>query len=272
MTHQRHFLPHCDRILVLKGGFQHALGTYSQLAPSALTELAQLQQDTELDDSVYDNQIPNRNGQLGQKAQTALQGMLAGPVQATVDAEVPAAAAAASHEAHAADQGLTGQQDGALAASVPPDSLATLATAATAATAVAADTSIDPSNQCSIPQALLPLQSTAATTQEATMGQQARLGQVQGHQQPSAFCPGQLVPKKIVLPPRVDLRWGPIKLGERWVSRLRGHGKADKASDQNKQPEIDALGKEHAQLNQQEARATGQHFAYLDMTWAQNLW
>lgn len=58
MTHQRQFLPYCDRILVLKHGAEKALGTYSELASSALTELTQLQDEAEIDDAIYDQQLP----------------------------------------------------------------------------------------------------------------------------------------------------------------------------------------------------------------------
>ena len=259
MTHQRHFLPHCDRILVLKDGHQRALGTYSQLAPSALTELAQLQEETELDDAVYDDQIPASDGQPRQ-AQTALQGTQAGPIQATVNIEVPAAAAAASQEAAAADD-LTHAQhnDGILASSVPPDSLATLATAAPAATAVAQTTS-NSTTAVQQPASLLP------AAAEATAAGQGRRAQGQGHQQPTAFCPAELTPKRVVLPPQVDRRWGPVKLWERWWDRLRGHAKSKKGIDADAELEPEAPEKEQAQkqaqLNQQEARATGKNFAH----------
>ena len=48
ITHQRQYLPQCDRVLVLRGGSVHAIGTPSELAPMKLPEL----QATEGDHSV----------------------------------------------------------------------------------------------------------------------------------------------------------------------------------------------------------------------------
>ena len=39
ITHQRQYLPQCDRVLVLRGGRVHALGTPQELAPVKLPEL-----------------------------------------------------------------------------------------------------------------------------------------------------------------------------------------------------------------------------------------
>jgi ATP-binding cassette subfamily C (CFTR/MRP) protein 4 len=39
VTHQRQYLPRCDRVAVLRGGRLVALGTWEQLAPLQLPEL-----------------------------------------------------------------------------------------------------------------------------------------------------------------------------------------------------------------------------------------
>ena len=271
VTHQRHFLPYCDRILVLKDGRQRALGTYSQLASSALTELTQLAQETELDDAVYDEQIPMQAtpsnskrvvDESGTESKSALQALNAGPVQATLDAEVPAATVAASQIAKAADHLITGQHmDGGLASSVPPDSLATLATATTASAAVAAagtdlhtgDVSaaihaeVLPSDKL-VPDKLVPEQKLDGLNMQPSG---------QGHKEQAAFCPAHVVKKKFVLPPKVDLRWGPVQVCEKWYFRFRGYRKAHKPEDEGVLEEEE--GKEQAQLNQQEGRATGMH-------------
>ena len=39
MTHQRQYLPQCDRVLVLREGRVHAAGTPAELAPRNLPEL-----------------------------------------------------------------------------------------------------------------------------------------------------------------------------------------------------------------------------------------
>ena len=266
VTHQRHFLPQCDRILVLKDGRERALGTYSQLASSALTELTQLAEETELDDSVYDEQIPmqaapsNSNlvvDESGTESRSALQALNAGPVQATVDAEVPAATVAASQIASAADHLTTGQHmDGGLASSVPPDSLATLATATTASTAVAAaGTDLHTGNVSAAVHTEVLLSDKPTPEQNLDGLNMQPLGQ--GHKEQAAFCPAHVVKKKFVLPPKVDLRWGPVQLCEKWYFRLRGYRKAHKPEDEGVLEEEE--GKEQAQLNQQEGRATGMH-------------
>lgn len=268
MTHQRHFLPHCDRILVLKDGCVRALGTHAQLAPSALTELTQLEEETELDDSVYDDQISSKavpQGQqlvvdgAGAEAGSALKALNAGPVQATVDAKAPAAAAAASRITKAAGHLSTEQHtDGILTTSVLSDSLATLATAATATTAVdAADpasanaTVAAPSGLQAKVSPLLPPTAAAGQNPESLV----RQPEGQGHKGQAAFSPAHVVKKKYVLPPRVDHRWGPLRLCEKWVFRLMGYRKAHKPEDDGVAEEEE--GKEQAQLNQQEGRATG---------------
>jgi len=264
VTHQRHFLPHCDRILVLKDGRERALGTYSQLASSALTELTQLEEETELDDAVYDEQIPMQPApsnlkhvvdESGTESRSALQALNGGPVQATLDAEVPAATVAASQIANAADHLTTGQHmDGGLASSVPPDSLATLGTATTASTAVAAaGTDLHTGSvSAAVYTEVLPLDKPAP---EQNLGGLQPSGQ--GHKEQAAFCPAHVVKKKFVLPPKVDLRWGPVQLCEKWYFRLRGYRKAHKPEDEGVLEEEE--GKEQAQLNQQEGRATGMY-------------
>ena len=39
VTHQRQFLPSCDRVLILRAGRMQALGTWDQVAAMELTEL-----------------------------------------------------------------------------------------------------------------------------------------------------------------------------------------------------------------------------------------
>lgn len=273
MTHQRHFLPHCDRILVLKGGRERALGTYSQLASSALTELTQLEEETELDDAVYDDQIPTQAASPSSqpivdgpatKPFSAFQAINAGPIQATLDAEVPAAVVATSQTAQAADHLITGQQvDSGLASSVPPDSLATLATATTAATAVAAaGTGLNAGHAtATATPAVQPTHLPSETDTAAAPPNPehlARQQQGQGRKQQAAFSPAVVAKKKYVLPPRVDQRWGPVKLCEKWYFRLRGYRKAHKPEDEGVVEEEE--GKQQAQLNQQEGRATGVHY------------
>ncbi len=79
----------------------------------------------------------------------------------------------------------------------------------------------------------------------------------QGHKEQAAVCPAHVVKKKFVLPPKVDLRWGPVQLCEKWYFRLRGYRKAHKPEDEGVLEEEE--GKEQAQLNQQEGRATGMY-------------
>ena len=59
VTHQRHFLPQCDRVLVLRKGAIAALGTYAEVAESDLPELrgAAADEAAELDDTVYDAEL-----------------------------------------------------------------------------------------------------------------------------------------------------------------------------------------------------------------------
>lgn len=280
MTHQRHFLPHCDHILVLKDGYQLGLGTYSELASSALTELTQLEQETELDDAVYDEQIPNRAAsqltleQSGPDFGSALQAMNAGPIQARFHAEVPAAAVVASQTADAADHLTTGQQlDACLATSVPSDSLAMLATAATATTAVAAagngsHTAPTGPATAGITNAVQrEVVSTASgiVAAESNPAGLNRSPQGQGHKEQATFCPAHVVKKKVMLPPRVDQRWGPEKLCEKWYHRIRGISKANKPKDEGF-PEEEVAGKEQAQLNQQEGCATGKVLSRIEHT------
>lgn len=249
---------------MLKDGHQRALGTYSELASSALTELTQLEQETELDDAVYDEQICTKAAsaasqlvadQSGPESGSALQGLNAAPIQASVNAVVPAAVMAASQTATAADHLTTGQHmDGGLATSVPSDSLATLATSSTAATAVApAANGLNTAPATSAVQAELLSPVLVADSNPVGLSRQP---QGQGHKQQATFCPAVVVKKKIVLPPRVDNRWGPVKAYEKWYHRVRGYGKAHKAEDEGL-PEEEDPEKEQAQLNQQEGRATG---------------
>ena len=231
---------------------------YSQLAPSALTELTQFEEETELDDAVYDDQEASNStrrqqGSVGAESGSALSALNAGPFQATVDAEVPAAAAAASQITEAAGH-LTSEQleDGILASSTLPDSLATLATAASAVTAAdAAGPKID--NATGPPG--LQTEALPGTAAEQDSANLIRQPEEQGHKAQAAFCPARVVKKKYVLPPKVDHRWGPVKLCEKWVFRMRGYRNANKPEDDGALEEEE--GKEQAQLNQQEGRATG---------------
>ncbi len=54
ITHQRQYLPQCDRVLVLRGGRVHAIGTPVELALMKLPEL----QATEGNDSARVTQTP----------------------------------------------------------------------------------------------------------------------------------------------------------------------------------------------------------------------
>ncbi|DBA75192.1 TPA: hypothetical protein ACH3X1_010497 [Trebouxia sp. C0004] len=264
VTHQRHFLPQCDRILVLKDGCERALGTYSQLASSALTELTQLAEETELDDAVYDEQIltqaPQSNSnrvvdESGTESRSALRALNAGPVQATLDAEVPAATVAASQTGNTADHLTTGQHmDGGLASSVPSDSLATLATATTASAAVAAAGTDLHTGDVSAAVHTEVLRSDKPAPEKNLDGLHMQPSGP-GHKEQAAFCPAHVVKKKFVLPPKVDLRWRPVQLCEKWYFRLRGYRKAHKPEDEGVLEEEE--GKEQAQLNQQEGRASG---------------
>lgn len=268
MTHQRHFLPHCDRILVLKNGRVGGLGTHTQLASSALTELTQLEEETELDDAVYDDQMSSKAVPQGQQpvvegggaeAGSALKALNAGPVQATVDAELPAAAAAASRITKATGH-LSSEHhtDGILTTSVLSDSLANSATAATAPTAVGAAGS-NTDNATVAAHSGLQAKVSPLLSHKAAAGQHPaglfRQPEGQGHKAQAAFSPAHVVRKKYVLPPKVDHRWGPLKLCEKWVFRLMGYRKAHKPEDDGVAEEEE--GEQQAQLNQQEGRATG---------------
>lgn len=234
---------------------------YSQLASSALTELTQLEEETELDDAVYDDQeVPNsRQGQqhlveaAGAEAGSALNALDAGPFQATVGAEVPAAASAASQITGAAGHlTIEQQEDGILTSSALPASLATLATAATAVTAV--DAAGSKTGNATAPPGLQTVL-FPGTLAEQDPANLIRQPEEQGHKAQAAFCPARAVTKKYALPPKVDHRWGPLKLCEKWVFRLRGYRKAHKPEDDGTLEEEES--KERAQLNQQEGRATG---------------
>ena len=55
VTHQRQFLPACDRVVVLRGGRVFADGTFAELAPLRLPELAGSEgAAASLDDAAYD--------------------------------------------------------------------------------------------------------------------------------------------------------------------------------------------------------------------------
>lgn len=269
VTHQRHFLPHCGRILVLKDGCVRSLGTHTQLASSALTELTQLEEETEFDDAVYDDQISRKAVPQGQQlvvegpgaeAGSALKALNAGPVQATLDAKAPVAAAAASEITKAAGHLPTEQHtDGILTSSVLSGSLATLATAASATTAVDAGPTPDNATVAA-PSGLQPkvaplLSPTAAAGQNPES--LIRQPEGQGRKAQAALSPAHVVKRKYVLPPKVDHRWGPLRLCEKWVFRLMGYRKAHKPEDDGVAEEEE--GKEQAQLNQQEGRATGMY-------------
>lgn len=261
MTHQRQFLPYCDRILVLKHGTQKALGTYSELASSALTELTQLQDETEIDDAIYDQQLPSANPQaqidqsLGTHAQSnpssaqhpqndrhqnpsadysnhlsqsGLQGAEAGPVQATIEAEVPTAVAAAAEVADSATTtpNCIEQPNHSLLTTQQPDNATGMTT-------------------------------TASTLGEVQSSQHQALRDKPNkamQQKAAAFTPAVVKRKKYVLPPAVDNRWGPEQRCSRLWHKLRGSGNPQTAGDD---VESDAGAEEQAQLNQQEGRATG---------------
>ena len=269
MTHQRHFLPLCDRVLVLKHGNQKALGTYSEIAPSALTELAQLEQDTELDDTVYDDQIPSgiRSAARmpGQEVGSTLQGANAGPVHATLSTTATVATAAASCMTDAANKLSTGQQlDSSLAAPAFSNPQTMPATATTAATAVAAISSSDSMPAADMhTQRLPPCQDTVnGNTPTQPILAQKQVPR-QGYKHQAAFCPAVVQKKRLALPPSVDLRWGPIKLCDRWYDRLTGLKKAHKTKVEDVPEEDEGSAKQQAQLNQQEGRMTGAHLCTL---------
>lgn len=236
-----------------------ALGTYSQLAPSALTEMTQPEEETELDDAIYDDQLSHNLTQGQERAveavraepASALNALNAGPVQATIDAEIPAAAAAASQVIEAAGHLTTEQhEDSILASSLLPDALATLATAATDAAGSGTDHAAASSGlQTEVSPLLV---GVAAEQDPASL---IRQPEGQGRKAQAVFCPARLVEKKYALPPKVDHRWGPLKLCEKWMFRLRGYRKAHKPEDDGAVEEEE--GKQQAQLNQQEGRATG---------------
>ena len=83
MTHQRQFLPACDRVVVLRGGRVFADGTFAELAPLRLPELAGSEgAAASLDDAAYDAGVsagggairdpnPNPGQTLGQTLSTA---------------------------------------------------------------------------------------------------------------------------------------------------------------------------------------------------------
>ena len=144
--------------------------------------------------------------------------------------------------------------DGGLASSVPPDSLATLATVTTASTAVAAaGTDLHTAHvSAAVHTEVLPADKPAPDQNLDGLQPSG-----QGHKEQAAFCPAHVVKKKFVLPPKVDLRWGPVQLCEKWYFRLRGYRKAHKPEDEGVLEEEE--GKEQAQLNQQEGRATGMY-------------
>lgn len=268
MTHQRHFLPLCNRILVLKHGHQKALGAYSEIASSALSEIAQLEHETELDDAVYDDQIPSGARSAahtpGQLVGSALQDANAGPVHAKLSAAAPAAAAAtASQVTDAANKLSTGQQlDSSLAAPVFFDPLTMPATATTAATAVAPTdaATVHPADTVTAAdiqiQSLLPCRDTGYVN-TPTQPNSVRQVSGQGLKHRAAFSPAVVQKKKLGLPPRVDLRWGPIKVCERWYDRLIGLKKAHKTKVEDVPEEEEGPAKQQAQLNQQEGRMTG---------------
>ena len=81
MTHQRQFLPACDRMLVLRGGRVFADGAFAELAPLRLPELAGSEgAAASLDDAAYDAGVgaggapggdPDPNPGMGQTLSTA---------------------------------------------------------------------------------------------------------------------------------------------------------------------------------------------------------
>ena len=277
VTHQRHFLPQCDRILVLKHGHQKALGTYSEIAATAHAELAQLENETEFDDAVYDNQLPTtaksvsdhpvqelglapqEHGSAPQMPGSALQAANAGPVYARLNAIAPAAAAAASRVTDTANQLSTGQQmDSSLGVFDAADSLGPPTTAATAAVAVAPHAIA--TSQTHAINNVQPI-SDVGTVGQADLPKQAP---GQGSKQQAAFSPAVVQKKKIALPPEVDLRWGPVKACSRWYDSLRGLNKAHKTKDESAADlEDEGVAKHQAQLNQQEGRTTGKVFAMI---------
>lgn len=251
VTHQRQFLPYCDRILVLKHGAQKALGTYSELASSALTELTQLQEEAEIDDAIYDQQLPvEQHISHPQKhglshphdsgaghSGSALSGAEAGPVQATIEAEVPTAVAAAESEsATTAVSNCVEQPNQALRATEPTNQFSTSAGATTAAAR---------------PDMQSPLGVPFKQSQHQAPADELKPAQ---QSTTAAFMPAVVKRKKFVLPPAVDNRWGPEKSCSRLWHKVRGSGNPQTAGDD---VESDAE-EEQAQLNQQEGRATGE--------------
>lgn len=64
VTHQRQFLPACDRVVVLRGGRVFADGAYAELAPLGLPELAGSEGAmASLDDAAYDAEGVGAGGQ-----------------------------------------------------------------------------------------------------------------------------------------------------------------------------------------------------------------
>lgn len=255
VTHQRQFLPYCDRILVLKHGTQKALGTYSQLADSALTELTQLEEEAEIDDAIYDQQLPT-----GAHSASALQGTEAGPFQAQLESELPTALAAAKQavDSVATTPSCVEQLD-----STTRDDTATAVAASTTANRTSCDAASPPSShtemqhQESLQRAGLSSRETAQDSSNLQSQQQqpARQNAKSTITTTAAvFVPAVVKKRKYVIPPAVDNRWGPEKACSRWLHKLRGGGNPQTGGDDL---DSEAGDEEQAQLNQQEGRSTG---------------
>lgn len=280
MTHQRQFLPHCDRILVLKHGAQKALGTYSELASSALTELTQLQEDAEIDDAIYDQQLspgsltlpPQQSSSLPQSGATArLHSKQAS--KAHSQALLSSRGVIDDSQTQHAGSALSGAEAGPVQAIVNAEVPTAVAAAEDmhTATATVVPNSVETPDQALLAAEadkqsaagvqIMPAAKHSNTLPTFTGAPQQSLhhasaGDTKKQMQldaPTAFIPAVVKHKKFVLPPAVDNRWGPEKRCSRLWHKLRGSGNPQTAGDD---VESDA-DEEPAQLNQQEGRATG---------------